>query len=165
MRATARTCLTLIWIGRLRSVWTLARRGLGEIGGDELGQTQRRRYGSKKTDYDADLRFFHLSECRSWIFCAHKSLYSDLRLRRLPLRKDKALEIFPRLLGFLRVRPRMRSRRRRSRGPTPSPTKSLKQCQHTTPLQTPPHRQQHQPPQASSSPSSPSFVVSSSLFP
>jgi len=57
-RATTRTCLTLMWIG---SVWTWGRRGWGEVGGDELSQTQTQRSGSKKTDYDANPRLLHSS--------------------------------------------------------------------------------------------------------
>ena len=79
---TARTCLTLILIGG--SVWTLGRRGWGDIGGDDIGQMRRRRYGSKKSD-DANPKLLHLSECCSLTFCAPRTLRPDLRLRRLLL--------------------------------------------------------------------------------
>ena len=76
---------------------------------DELGQTQRRRYGLQKSDYDGNPRPLHSSECRSLTSCVRTDLRPDLRHHRLPLPKDKVLETFPRLLGFLRARPRMRS--------------------------------------------------------
>ena len=57
-RAIVRTCLTLMWIG---SIWTWGWQGWGEVGGDELGQMQAWRSGSKKTDYDVNLRILHSS--------------------------------------------------------------------------------------------------------
>ena len=81
---TVRTCLTLIWIG---SVWIWGE--VGEEGWivrcDELGQTQTRRYSSKKTDYDVNLRPLHSSECRSLISCARTGFRQEPPLRRLPL--------------------------------------------------------------------------------
>ena len=78
-------CLTLIWIGR--SIWTWGK--VGEEGWimrcDELGQTQRRRYGSKKTDYDMSPRLLHLSECHSLTFGAHRDFRQELHLPCRPL--------------------------------------------------------------------------------
>ena len=95
---TVRTCLNLFWMRR--SVWTWGRLGWVNVGGDELGQMQRRRYGLKKTE---NLRFLHSIGCHSLSFCAHIGLCSDLRLRRFPPPKDKVLETFPRMLEFLRA--------------------------------------------------------------
>ena len=90
-----RTCLTLIWIG---SVWTWG--DVGEEGWivrcDELGQTQGRRHGSKKTDYDENPRFLHSNLGHSLTSCARR----DLR-RYLPLHLLPGLPPLPPLLLFL----------------------------------------------------------------
>ena len=54
--------------------------GFGATGVGEglLGQTQRRRCGSKKTDYDTNQRFLHSSECRSLTFCPRRDFPPDL---------------------------------------------------------------------------------------
>ena len=65
--------------------------GFGATGVGEgwLGQTQRRRYGSTKTDYDANPRFLHSSKCRSLTFCARRDLPPDLPRRRLALLEEE----------------------------------------------------------------------------
>ena len=66
-RVTVRTCLNLFWMRR--SIWTWGRLGWVNVGGDELGQMQRWRYGLKKTK---KLRFLHLIGCHSLSFCAYR---------------------------------------------------------------------------------------------
>ena len=87
-RATVRMCLTMIWIG---SVWTWGE--VGEEGWtvryDELGQTQRRWHGSKKTDYDENPRFLHSNEWDSLTSCARRDLLRYLPLHHLPLLLDE----------------------------------------------------------------------------
>ena len=160
-KAIVRTCLTLIWIGRLRSIWIWGRRGWGEVRCDELGQTQGRRCGSKKSNY-ANARIHS-----TLTYCLRMDLRQALPPLRLPLREEGRIKMpktFSRFLG-LRARLRMRPRRRRSHSPT-GPTRTLHQCQPTTPLKPfkPLHRQPRQPPRASSSPSSPSSIASSPPF-
>ena len=74
-------------------VWTWGRRGWGDVGGDELGQTQRRKYGSKKTD-DVYPRRLRSSGCRSLTFCARRDLRQDLICRRrlLPLLEEGRID-------------------------------------------------------------------------
>ena len=85
-RATARMCLSFICIG---SSWTWGHRKWGEVSGDGLGHTQRRRYGSTKTDYGANPRFLHSSECCSLTFCARRDFRAKLPLRRLALLEEE----------------------------------------------------------------------------
>ena len=126
----------------------------------ELGRTQGRRCGLKKSNYGNARIHSTLTSC------APRDLRSDLPLCRLPMREEGRIQMpmaFSRLPG-LRAEPRMRSRR--SRSPPTGPTRTLHQCQPTTPLKPfkPLHRQPRQPPRASSSPSSPSSIASSPPF-
>ena len=70
---------------------------------DELDQTQRRKDGSKKTDYDANPRLLHSREGCSWTFCARTGFRPDLPLRRLSLLEEGWIHSGQNLLSTARI--------------------------------------------------------------